>query len=45
MAEMNKKYISSVRESMVLKMDLDDFVKKLTESFKELLPQVPKEMA
>lgn len=39
----NKADIDSLRESVVSKSEFDDFVKKLTESFRELLPPVPKE--
>lgn len=41
--ETNKAEISSIKENKVSKPDFDDFVKKLTESFKELLSPIPKE--
>jgi len=41
--ETNKADISNIRENTVSRSDFDDFVKRLTESFKELLPPIPKE--
>jgi peptidoglycan hydrolase CwlO-like protein len=41
--ETNKVDISNIRENMVSRPDFDDFVKRLTDSFKELFPPIPKE--
>ena len=39
--ETNNTNIVNLRESTVSRLDFDNFVKKLTESFKEFIPSVP----
>ena len=39
-ANANKAEVESLQGSMVLKSEFDEFVKKLTESFNEILPPV-----
>jgi len=39
----SKTEVSSLGGSMVLKADFDDFVKRLTDSFKEILPPAPEQ--